>query len=109
MRAPDLSREQPRPMDALADGYPWIPRMVDKARASRAGTLGDYFKYPCPIDREALGRLEVSAEDFAEVAVTSGSDGEVVARLAGLGANLEALADFDPVAFNEALHAEEGS
>jgi hypothetical protein len=32
-------------MDATLDGYPWLPRMIDKARA---GTLGDYYRYPCP-------------------------------------------------------------
>jgi hypothetical protein len=32
--AKDLSREDPRPMDASVAGHPWLPRMIDKARAA---------------------------------------------------------------------------
>lgn len=33
-------------MDATVDGYARVPRMIDKARAATAGTLGDYYRYP---------------------------------------------------------------
>ena len=49
--AKDLSTEEPRPMDATLAGYLWLPRMIDKARAARANTLGDYYRYPLLMDR----------------------------------------------------------
>ena len=52
--AKNLTHEDPEPMDARLAGYPWLPRMIDKARASHAGTLGTYYRYPCPIDRACL-------------------------------------------------------
>ncbi|MBI5777374.1 MAG: DUF5069 domain-containing protein, partial [Nitrospirae bacterium] len=43
----DLRKNYPRsPREKLA-GYVHLPRMIDKCRASLAGTEGDYI-YPCP-------------------------------------------------------------
>jgi hypothetical protein len=44
--ATDLAHEEPPPMDAKLAGYPWLPRIIDKARASHAGTLGTYYATP---------------------------------------------------------------
>jgi Domain of unknown function (DUF5069) len=98
----DLTREKPRPMDARSGGYVWLPRMTDKARASRAGTLGDYL-YPCPIDRACLGRLGIDATAFADIAEQSPDDAAVLASLEGYGV-APPDAGFDPVALEEELN-----
>lgn len=103
-RTKDLSREQPRPMDASVGGYPWVPRMIDKARAASAGTLGAYYRFPCPIDAVCLARLGITAADFLDIATVDRSDEEIVERLHRIGAAPPALAAFDPVALNEQLH-----
>jgi hypothetical protein len=42
--------------------------MIDKARASHAGTLGTYYRYPCPIDRACLELLGIDADAFRDIA-----------------------------------------
>lgn len=104
--AKDLSTEEPRPMDASVAGYPWLPRMIDKARAARAGTLGTYYRFPCPIDAVCLRRLGVAAEDFVDIASTCPSDQLVVERLAASGARPPHVAAFDPIKLNARLHGD---
>jgi hypothetical protein len=103
--AKDLAHEEPEPMDARLAGYPWLPRMIDKARASQAGTLGTYYRYPCPIDAACLDLLGIDADTFREVATRV--DGKaLVDDLASLGANTQRLISFDPVQLNADLHRE---
>lgn len=78
-RAKDLSRERPAPRHRMLSGYPWLPRIIDKARASAAGTLGDY-SYPCPIDATFLRAVDMSADDFRELAAGS-SEQDIVTAL----------------------------
>lgn len=102
--AKDLSWEDPHPMDAKLEGYPWLPRMIDKARAAEAGTLGSYYRYPCPIDAACLDLLGIDADTFRGIACQHGSDRGVVAELRRGGATIERLAAFDPVRLNADLH-----
>ncbi|MGI9099190.1 MAG: hypothetical protein ACR2H2_12015 [Solirubrobacteraceae bacterium] len=44
-------------MDAQPAGYPWLPHMIDKARAAQAGTLGTYYRYPCRSTPHASAEL----------------------------------------------------
>lgn len=44
-----------------------IPRMIDKARAARQNSLGEYI-YPCPMDKMMLEFLKVNSETFQEKA-----------------------------------------
>jgi hypothetical protein len=90
-------------MDATLAGYAWLPRMIDKARAARAGTLGTYC-YPCPIDRTCLGLLGLDAETFADVAARAGDDAAVLAALVARGIPSAAAASFDPVDLERRLH-----
>ena len=101
--ARDLTREPPRPMDARSGGYAWLPRMTDKARASRAGTLGPFI-YPCPIDRACLGRLRIDPDTFADIAEGAPDDAAVLASLEAFGA-APPDQEFDPVALEEELNA----
>lgn len=99
-----LSAEEPRPMDAVLAGYPWLPRMIDKARAAKAGTLGHYFRYPCPIDAVCLRRLNIDASTFMHIAQAAPSDDAVLEGLAAAGARPSFTAAFDPVRLNARLH-----
>ena len=39
--AKDLTAQAPRGLDAEVEGYAWLPRMLDKARATLAGTAAN--------------------------------------------------------------------
>ena len=61
----DLSKTYPRsPREKLA-GYVHLPRMIDKCRASLAGTEGDYI-YPCPMDQRLLDFVGITAKQFSK-------------------------------------------
>jgi hypothetical protein len=102
--AKNLAHEDPEPMDAKLDGYPWLPRMIDKARASQAGTLGTYYRYPCPIDAACLDLLGIEAGTFRDIANETVDNQGVVDQLAAIGASAEQIVHFDPVQLNDDLH-----
>lgn len=102
-KAKDLSREEPAPMDATLGGYPWLPRMIDKARAARACSLGDYFRYPCPIDHALLAELGISAAAFADLA-ESHDNLAVLRELTQRGVPRPTAIDFAPNALLARLH-----
>lgn len=63
----DLRKNYPRsPREKLA-GYVHLPRMLDKCRATLAGTQGEY-KYPCPLDKRLLDFSGITADQFSEAA-----------------------------------------
>jgi hypothetical protein len=72
----DLTTSYPRSPRQELGGFAHLARMIDKAKASRAGTLGEYI-YPCPLDRTLLDFLEVTPEDFTD-AVKGKGDEEIV-------------------------------
>ena len=102
--AKNLEHEEPAPMDAKLAGYPWLPRMIDKARASKAGTLGTYYRYPCPIDAACLDLLGIDAGTFRTIASRAIDDQAVIEELATIGARVDQVVDFDPVQLNAELH-----
>ena len=60
----DLTQFIPRsPKNKLA-GIVMIPRMLDKARAYKSKSLGDYI-YPCPLDQIILDCLDIDHEKIA--------------------------------------------
>ena len=63
MKALDLTRQYPRSPKEKLGGYFHLARMMDKAWAKAAGTLGEYI-YPCPLDQSLLEFLGVSGDDF---------------------------------------------
>jgi mannose-6-phosphate isomerase-like protein (cupin superfamily) len=89
-------------MDATLDGYVWLPRMIDKARAKRAGTLGDAV-HPCPVDRRTLKHLGVRYADFRAIIGRTETDEEVLAELRALGIPSAQDAWFDVQAWEDAL------
>lgn len=104
LAAKNLAHEDLAPMDAKLAGYPWLPRMIDKARASQAGTLGTYYRYPCPIDKACLDLLGVDADTFREIAKEAVDGQAVIDQLATIAASAEQIIDFDPVQLNDDLH-----
>ena len=101
--APDLRIHEPRPMDETLEGYAWLPRLIDKARASRAGTLGDLV-HPCPVDKKCLGLLGIDATTFGDIAGELGDDHAILAELRRRGIPTAEEAWFDAIAFEESLH-----
>lgn len=78
-KAMDLSREVPRsPFDTL-DGITWLPRLIDKARATFAGTHGEYTPYPCPADQRFLEFYGLKADALGEVIRSGASDADILA------------------------------
>jgi hypothetical protein len=73
----DLRKTYPRsPREKLA-GYVHLGRMLDKCRATLAGTQGEY-KYPCPMDQRLLEFAGIGAEQFTAT-VRSAKDDHAVA------------------------------
>jgi len=73
-KAPDLNRIYPRSPNELLGGYAHLSRMIDKARAKAADTLGEYI-YPCPLDQSLLDFLGIQSAAFLEVAQDRDDEG----------------------------------
>lgn len=72
-RALDLATQVPRsPRERIAD-LVHLGRMIDKARAKTAGTLGDYL-YPCPLDQALLTWLGLDADEVLHMAAVRDDD-----------------------------------
>lgn len=67
LTALNLNVAVPRSSKDTLAGLAHLPRMIDKARALRNNTLGEYI-YPCPLDRVVLSFLQADPEDFADLA-----------------------------------------
>ena len=80
--AKDLRREAPRRWSDEIDGIRWLGRLIDKTRATLAGTLGAYLYGQSPIDRSFLRALGLGHRAFAEIVAQSPEDAAVVAALA---------------------------
>ena len=62
----DLNVSVPRSSKETMAGIAHLPRMIDKARAHRNNTLGEYI-YPCPLDWHILFFLAANPGDFADL------------------------------------------
>ena len=69
----DLNVSVPRSSKDTMAGIAHLPRMIDKARAYRNNTLGEYI-YPCPLDWHILFFLAANPEDFADLAEMNDDD-----------------------------------
>jgi quercetin dioxygenase-like cupin family protein len=84
LSAKDLSVVEPEPFDCVLEGYAYIPRMLDKARATLAGTQGR-FMFGCPVDHTCMARLGVTPELVLELAAAHDDDRDVLAALQAHG------------------------
>jgi hypothetical protein len=65
--ANDLTAQAPRGLDAELEGYAWLPRMLDKARATLPGTACSY-PFGCPVDPTCMARLGTAPELVLDLA-----------------------------------------
>lgn len=65
----DLRTRFPRSPKERIGGYAHVARIIDKARAHNAGTLGEYI-YNCPMDQSWFQLTGVTADAFAEAVTT---------------------------------------
>ena len=65
----NLTKEYPRSPKQTLGGYVHLGRMIDKARAKSAGTIGEYI-YPCPLDQALLEFLGIGGDVFYEAVKT---------------------------------------
>ena len=100
--AKDLTTEAPRGFEAELDGYAWLPRMLDKARASLAGTAGSYL-FGCPVDHTCMARLGIAPELVLDLAARHADDHAVLDALRAHGIPLAAEAWFDGQAVEDEL------
>jgi hypothetical protein len=70
----------PRAGRAALDGYLWLARVFDKARAARDETIFDYI-YPCPMDRGVFDRWGITSRMFDAALDTCRTDDEIVTWL----------------------------
>jgi hypothetical protein len=93
----DLTKQFPRsPRERLA-GLAMLPRTIDKARARKAGTLGEYI-FDCPMDRRLFETMRTDGEEFLGVVTAADDDAAVVSWFVRnghmpRGADLESLND----------------
>ncbi|MCZ7662267.1 MAG: DUF5069 domain-containing protein [Thermoleophilia bacterium] len=73
----DLSVQPPRGGDQELGGWSWLPRMVDKARATYQGNPAAY-KHPCSRDHMLLAELGLTVEDFRGVIESTTTDEQVL-------------------------------
>lgn len=75
-KAHDLRTGVPRSGRDMLAGFAWLGRMADKARAKRAGTLGEYISL-CPMDKGFLSRAGVPEDEFLELIARGVTDEEI--------------------------------
>jgi hypothetical protein len=77
-RAPDLSKFPPRSPRTRLGGFVHLPRLIDKARATVAGTNGD-FHYDCPVDAHFWAFTGIKPAAFLKEIKAGKGDGELLA------------------------------
>ena len=81
MSSYDLRSHAPRRWNADVDGVIWLPRMIDKARAYDAGTLGLYLYGQSPVDGSLLAAGRIRYEDVLDAVRSAPDDAGVLAAL----------------------------
>lgn len=84
--AMDLTKNYPRSPNEKMDGLVSLARVVDKARASNEGTLGEY-DYDCPHDKPVLAFLGVDGPTFSQKVAELKTDDAIANWVRGLIAN----------------------
>src|SRR3954451_11907423 len=100
--AKDLTAEEPRAPGVDLDGYVWLPRMLDKARATLAGTAGTYM-FGCPVDHTCMARLGIAPDLVLDLASRHADDRAVLAELREHGVPAARDAWFDAQAVEDEL------
>ena len=77
LAAPDLTKRPPRSSRCQLGGYALLPRMLDKGRATVAGTNGE-FHYNCPLDQHVVNFLGFDPAALLEQLAAGKGDGEIL-------------------------------
>ena len=75
--APDLTQRPPRSARVQLGGYVILPRILDKGRATIAGTNGEY-NYACPLDERFLEFAGVDPKALKKQLAAGKGDGEIL-------------------------------
>ncbi len=75
--APDLTKRPPRSPRVRLGGYAVLPRLLDKGRATIAGTQGEY-NYACPMDMRFLDFVGIKPDALKKQLATGKGDGEIL-------------------------------
>ncbi len=73
----DLTQRPPRSPRVRLGGYAMLPRVLDKARASLIGNVGDYI-YGNPMDQHLFGFTGVAQAELLEQVKTGASDWDLL-------------------------------
>ncbi len=77
LAAPDLTKRAPRSVRSRLGGYALLPRLLDKGRATLAGTNGE-FHYNCPLDQHIINFLGIDPAALKNELATGKGDGEIL-------------------------------
>jgi hypothetical protein len=78
--------KEPRSGQVILGGFPWLARMLDKARLEAAGTIDIFdLDFPCPMDQRLLAQLNLDAKTFQQIAVENQDDAAVLKALQSKG------------------------
>ena len=78
INAPDLTKRAPRSPRVRLGGFVILPRMLDKGRATVAGTHGE-FHYNCPLDEHFVNFVGIDPAALKDQLATGKSDAEILA------------------------------
>ena len=93
MKGSDLTKRPPRSPRVRLGGYALLPRVIDKGRATVAGTNGEY-NYNCPLDQRFFAFVGVDAEAFKQQIAAGKGDKEL---LEWIQANAKNKRNFDEI------------
>lgn len=77
LSAPDLTQRPPRSPRTRLGGYVLLPRMLDKGRATLAGTNGEYH-YNCPLDQHVIKFIGFDPKKLLVELKKGKGDGEIL-------------------------------
>jgi len=82
MTPPQPPAQAPRSGNIVLGGYPWLARMIDKARLEAARQIEPFdLEYPCPMDQRLLGQLNIDGRSFQQIAVSAPNDEAILEAL----------------------------
>jgi hypothetical protein len=86
IQGPDLTKRAPRSPRVRLGGYVILSRMLDKGRATVAGTNGE-FHYNCPLDQQFVAFVGIDAEQLKAQLAQGRGDGEILDWIAANAKN----------------------
>jgi Domain of unknown function (DUF5069) len=82
----NLTQHAPRSPRVRLGGYVILPRMLDKGRATIAGTNGEYH-YNCPLDDHFIKFAGINPDALLEQLKAGKGDGEILAWITANATN----------------------